>query len=235
VKQCALFAGMAILLAFGSLSASVISCPTSTTFDVLESFNSASNACFSQDKLFWGFNYVPGTGAPAASQVTSDLIFQTSPALDVHGWNFGANWIQTGASLANFVLSFTTEVCPLSESACAANVLPGESISGADATYAPVSVLPAGNETVSWSNGALVTLTDGSPGPLPSNGDIGLPPGFQGPITVMADFSGTGGVTQTSLRFFETVVATPEPSFLGFTVIAFVLIAITRLRKKEPS
>lgn len=230
MKNLFLFA-VSTIFAAGGLSAAVVPCPTSATMTQLEAFNSAADACFSQDKLFWGFNYTPGAASPSADNVTASLIQQTSPAVDVHGWNFDGNWIQTGASTASFVLGFTTELC--SASPCTtANA--GEYISGADATYAPVSVLPAGNESVSWSNGATETLTNSSPGPLPSNGNIGLSPGFLGPITVSADFVGTGGVTQTSLRFFETTPTTsgvPEPGYLGLLVGGLGLAAIAGVRR----
>ena len=232
MKPILLFAASAILAA-GSLSASVVPCPTSATFAELETFNSAANACYSQDKLFWGFDYTPGPASPAAGDVTASLIEQTSPSLDVHGWNFDGDWIQTGTGLASFIMGYTTEFC--STSPCTTGNA-GEYISGADATYAPVSVLPAGDETVSWSNGATATLTNTSPGPFPSNGEIGLTPGFTGPISVTADFVGTGGVTQTSLRFFETtppMPTVPEPAYLGFLVGSLVLLAIVGVRRKR--
>jgi hypothetical protein len=56
-------------------------------------------------------------------------------------------------------------------------------------TYAP------GPKTIIRSNGAEVAPTNGSPGPLPGNGKIGLGAGTSGP---------KGGITQRSLRFYET-------------------------------
>jgi hypothetical protein len=209
--------GVVLMLGAGrAASAAVVACPTNTTMDVLvSSFSSLANACFSQDKLFWNFTYTPGPAAAAASGVAASLIFQTSPGLDIHGWNFSDGWAQGVAGLANFTLSYMIEVCPTSGQPCSANVVPGTVITGADAVYAPVSVFPPGPETVNWSNGATVTLTSGSPGPLPGNGNIGLGAGITTPITVSANFSGTGAVTQTTLRFFETVpTAIPEPTTL---------------------
>jgi len=233
MKPILLFIAAAVL-ASASLSAAVVPCPTSASLSTLEAFDTAADACYSQDKLFWGFNYTPGAAAPAATDVTASLIQQSSPSLDVHGWNFDGNWIQTGSDLASFVMGYTTEFC--SASPCTTGN-PGEYISGADATYAPVSVLPTGNEDVSWSNGAAVTLTKGSPGPLPSNGDIGLTPSFTGPISVSADFAGTGGITQTSLRFFETTPSmstVPEPANLGlFLGLAGLAIAFGARRMKR--
>jgi len=235
VKRLLFLGGLAVLLAAGGISAAVVPCPTTASLSALEAFDSPTDACYSQDKLFWGFTYTPtGSAAPAATDVTASLIVQTTPALDIHGWNFDGNWIQTGSSLAGFALGYTTEFCS-ADPCTTAN--PGEYISGADATYAPVSKLTAGDESISWSNGATATLTNGSPGPTPGDGDIGLPVGFTGPISVMASFAGTGGITQTSLRFYETTPSTvPEPRNLGVLFGALGLAAIAGIsRKKRPA
>ena len=95
-------------------------------------------------------------------------------------------------------------------------------------------MLPPGQEVVDWSNGATVTLTSGSPGPLPSNGNIGLPADFTGPITVTATFAGTGAITQTSLRFYETpgqAAAVPEPANLSWLVGGLGVIGIAGFRR----
>ncbi|HVP46460.1 MAG TPA: PEP-CTERM sorting domain-containing protein [Bryobacteraceae bacterium] len=222
---------LAGLLATSSLSAAVVPCPTSAAFDLLTVFNSAANACFSQDVMFWDFIYTPDAGAPAATGVTSSLIFQTSPLLDIHGWNFDGVWV---GPQAGFTLSYAMEVCPTSGQPCSGIVTPGTSITAADATYAPVSVLPPGQEVVTWSNGATVTLTSSSPGPLPPNGNIGLPVGFTGPITVTAVFAGTGGITQTSLRFYETAgqaAPVPEPTHLSMLICGLGFIGIAGWRR----
>jgi len=192
-------------------SAAVIACPSSTTLDLLvSSFTSVANACFSQDVLFWGFDYTPGGNATPASGVTASLVLQTG-GVDVHGWNFSDSWSQSTSALANFSLGYSIEVCP-SGQPCSGNVTPGTLINGADAVYAPVSVFPPGNATVEWSNGALVTITSASPGPSPPGGNIGLGAGTAGPITVTETFSGTGAITQTSLRFYENLPPVPEPT-----------------------
>jgi PEP-CTERM motif len=231
------FAGLAVMamLAAGSLSASVVQCPTSATLQELMAFNSADNACFSQDKLYWDFNYTPGPAAPDASGVTSSLIFTPLGGIDIHGWNFSSVWSQGVAGLANFSLGYTIEVCPSSVPECAGNVAPGTVITEADGVYAPVSTFPPGPETVSWSNGASVMLTSGSPGPLPSNGDIGLGAGITGPISVTADFSGTGAITQTTLRFYQTVPRTgiPEPATLPMIFGGLGLIGLGCYRRTK--
>ncbi|MBZ5594201.1 MAG: hypothetical protein LAP39_18315 [Acidobacteriia bacterium] len=233
-----LLAVLGTLLIAGNVSGATVACPSSSTLAALvTSFNSLSNACFSQDVMFWGFTYTSGASAPAASSVTSGLIGLSVPGLDIHGWNFDSTWAQGGvSSLADFTLSYTMEVCPTSGQPCSGNVIPGIAITGADATYAPVSVFPPGSETVDWSNGAVVTLTNGSPGALPSNGNIGLGPGFSGPITVTATFSGTGAITQTSLRFYETLgtaSAVPEPGYTGFLLGGLILLGVVVYQRKE--
>ena len=90
---------------------------------------------------------------------------------------------------------------------------PDTLLQSADASYAPVSVFPPGNAVVDWSNGATVTLTSADPGPLPMNGNIGLGSGITGPITVTEVFSGTGAITQTSLRFYTIPI--PEAGTLA--------------------
>ena len=207
--------GLAIAWMLGApttASAAVVPCPSSTTLDVLLAFNSLSNACFSQSVEFWNFSYTPGGNASPASGVSASLIAQTG-GVAMHGWNFSDSWSQSGATLANLTLSFSIEVCPAGQP-CSGNVAPGTLINRADAVYAPVSVAPAGNAVVSWSNGAVVTLTSASPGPLPPNGNIGLGAGVAGPITVTETFSGTGAVTQTSLRYYEELATVPEPTTL---------------------
>lgn len=214
----------------GNLTAAVVICPTMTDIGTLLSFNSVANACYSQDSMFWNFTYTPGPSAPIASNVSADLISQAG-SIEARGWNFSTNWAQAATgSLADFGLSFQIQVC--NAAPCLANVTAGAVITGADATYAPESVFPPGPETVSWSNGAAVTLTNGSPGPLPTDGNIGLGAGTNGPIIVTATFSGTGGITQASLRFYETeptpnpLGSVPEPTTAGMMLGGIVLIAM---------
>jgi hypothetical protein len=199
----------------------------------LLAFNSEANACFSQDKLFWGFNYAPTGSAGAATTVQAGLIFQTGPGLDIHGWNFSSSsWVQGVGGPAAFTIGYSIEVCPTG-SACAGAVIPGTVITGADAVYAPVSTFPPGNEVVNWSNGATGTLTSTSPGPVPNTGNIGLGAGTVGPISVSAAFSGTGAITQTTLRFYESLPeGVPEPTSSALVVIGFAFIGLA-LRRKE--
>ena len=216
------------MLAVRSLPAAVIACPTTATLSALEAFDTAADACFSQDKMFWGFTYTPGTGsvAPAATGVNATLIFQPGSGIDIHGWTFAANWSQAssggggggggGGALANFTLSYMISVC--TDPACTANVAPGTLITQADATYSPSAVNPPGNEVVNWSTGASATLTSSSPGPLPPLGNINLGSGSLGPLQVTANFSGTGTISSTTLRFYETISTpgtTPEPASLA--------------------
>jgi hypothetical protein len=221
------------MVAVCSLPAAVVDCPTAaTTLDVLLGFNSLTNACQSQDKLFWNFNYTPGSNAPSADRVIANLIFNQGGAVDIHGWNFGSLWSQnpgTGA-LADFTLGFTIEVCPAAQCGTGA----GTVITNADATYAPTTLFPAGPETVTWSTGATATLTSGNSGPLPPGGDIGLGAGSTGPISVSAAFSGTGAMTQTSLRFYETVpTGIPEPTAASLFLGGAAMIALGCCRRKK--
>ena len=234
--------GVLVLAAFSAsnLSASQVACPVATTVDVLQGFNTSANGCYSQDKLFWNFNYTPTGSAGAASTVIADLIFeQIGSGLDIHGWNFSSSsWIQGTSGPAQFTIGYTMEVCP-SGSACFGNVVAGTVIDGADAVYAPVSIFPAGNAVVTWTwDGGgtdTVTLTKGSPGPDPFNGDIGLGAGILGPINVEANFSGTGAITQLTLRFYEDrTTFSPEPvtmALVGGGLVAFGLFARKRRKK----
>jgi len=221
------------LLTAARASAAIVACPVATTADVLTSFNSLSNACFSQDTLFWGFTYTPGGNAPAASAVVADLISQQVSGIAIHGWNFGSTWSQASTgTLANFVLSFMMEVCPTSGQPCSGNTVPGTAIIGADATYAPSAFSGAGNEEVDWSNGATVTLASGSAGPLPGNANIGLPPGFTGPIQVTANFDGHGTITQTSLRFYDSTSPVPEPATYGLAGLGLLAVVLVHRKFK---
>jgi hypothetical protein len=208
--RLALIPAVALLLGT-SASAAVVPCPSATTLADMLAFNAVSNACFSQDVLFWDFQYTPTGNATGASGVAASLIAQNG-GVAVHGWNFSDSWSQSGSTLAGFTLSYSIELCP-SGAPCTGNVTPGTLITAADAVYAPVSVYPPGPATVDWSSGATVTLTSGSPGPLPSNGNIGLGTGTTGPIRVTEIFSGSGAITQTSLRFYTNTVV-PEPATL---------------------
>jgi PEP-CTERM motif-containing protein len=225
-----------LLTAVGNLSAVQLACPVAPTLDALitQTAGGIANACFSQDKLFWNFVYTPTGSAPAASTVHADLISQQSPGLDIHGWNFSDVWVQGLAGPAQFTLSFTIQVCPAG-SACVGNVAPGTVINGADAVYAPVSTFMPGPETVNWSNGATGTLTSVSPGPVPSNGNIGLGAGITTPITVTANFSGTGAITQTTLRFYESVPTAggvPEPATMVLLGIGLAGLGIIKRRRQ---
>ena len=222
-------------LSAGNLLASQIPCPTAATnFDVLAAATGGSaggiaNGCYSQDKLFFDFVYTPTGSAGVASTVQAGLIFQTAGALDIHGWNFSSSsWVQGGLGPAAFTIGYMIEVCPAG-SACVGAVVPGTVISGADAVYAPVSTFTAGNETVTWSNGANATLTSGSPGPQPANGNISF--SGVGPISVSANFTGTGAITQTTLRFYETVPnGTPEPVTMALMGSSLLGLGLLRLR-----
>src|ERR1035437_8449923 len=232
-------------LSAGNLLASQIPCPTvPTTFDVLAAATGGSaggiaNACFSQDKLFFYFVYIPTDIAGAASTVQAGLIFQTAGALDIHGWNFSSSsWVQGSGGPADFTIGYTIEGAPAG-AACVGAVVPGPLITGADAVYAPVSVSPPGNETVTWSTTAnptlaSATLTSGSPGPLPGNGNIGF--SGVGPISVTAVFTGTGAITQTTLRFYETVPnGTPEPvtmALMGSSLLGLGLLRLRTVKKQ---
>lgn len=208
------------LMLFGGsiLSAAVVDCSTLTNLQALITQSTPTgnraDGCFSQDKLFWNFSYTSSGNSPNAAGVSAAVIQQIGSGVDIHGWNFSAVWAQavSGAPLSPFSVSFTIQVCQAAD-VCFGNVTPGTLINLADATYAPSAVSPAGPETVTWSNGSTVTLSSGNAGPLPANGIIGLGSGVSTPITVTASFSGTGAITQTALRFYETVpTGVPEPA-----------------------
>ena len=239
MKKCLMLSIVGLFaLSAGNLLASQIPCPTAATnFDVLAAATGGSaggiaNGCYSQDKLFFDFVYTPTGSAGVASTVQAGLIFQTAGNLDIHGWNFSSStWVQGSGGPADFTIGYMIEVCPAG-SACASAVVPGTIITGADAVYAPVSTFTAGNETVNWSNGANVTLTSGSPGPQPSNGNINNFSGV-GPIGVSAVFTGTGAITQTTLRFYESVPngGTPEPVTMALMGSSLLGLGLLRRRK----
>jgi hypothetical protein len=225
----ALMMGALLTLGISGARADIIACPGMTTLSYLVTLNTPENACYSQDKLFWDFSYDPGPGAPGASDVNATLIFQPAGAFDIHGWNFAATWAQNAAGLANFELGYSIQVC--ATGVCAGP--PGANIFAADATYAP-SAFGAGDQTVLWSTGTGATLTQGSPGALPVAANIGLPPGgTTAPISVTANFSGTGAITGTNLRFYQHVVPEPEPVGIVVAGLALLMIAAIRPRTRQ--
>src|ERR1035441_7126607 len=232
MKKCLMLSVVVLFaLSAGNLSAATVACPINTTFDQLLLYNTAANGCYSQDKIFFGFNYTPTGIAGAVTGVQAGLILETG-ATDIHGWNFSdTTWAQSGSSLAGFTIGYSIEMCPSASVCGGVPPTPGERIFGADAVYAPVSTVGSGSEVVTWGNGHVETLTFGSPGPLPSNGDIGLgSAGTQGPISVSAVFDGHGDITQTTFRFYENV-ATPEP--LTILLVGGGLAAVGLLARKR--
>jgi hypothetical protein len=218
-----------IVACAGNLSAAIVPCPDSSDLQTLiTSFTGIANACASQDKLFWNFTYTGlGPNAPTAANVDATLIANLLPGLEIHGWDFSALWAQGTGGMANFTISFLIEVCP-SSAVCLGNpIAPGTVIAGADALYAPVSVALPGPMNVSWTNGATATLTSGSPGPLPPLGNIGF--NGVGPIGVSATFSGTGAITETTLRFFETVPTSGVPEPVTIFAMGGALIGLSLL------
>ncbi len=226
MKKLILICLLALLSASG-LFAAVIACPSNSTLDVyVSSFNGLSNACFSQDKIFYNFTYSPLPGTTSASGVQVSPIFQQFGGIDIHGFNFNDNWTSIGAG---FTLGYTIQMC--TDPACLANVVPGTVITAADATFAPTFNFD-GKEVVTWSNGATVTLITGS-GALPPLGNIGLGAGTAGPITVNAEMvPGTaGGVTQTSLRFYESAAPVPEPATM--VMLGSGILGVIARRKRR--
>jgi hypothetical protein len=202
-------------------------CPATTTLNVLiSSFDILANACSSLDKLFWNFSYTPiGPLAPAANQVTADVIANPN----INGWNFSSLWLSIGGASAAFTLSYSIEVCPASAPPPCNAPPAGTRIVTADAVYAPSSQFPPGSETVSWIGGlpspANVTLTAGSPGPMPTM----FSGGFLGPINVTANFSGGGAITQTTTRFYESAI--PESATMTLLGIGLAGLGIIRRRR----
>jgi len=232
LKRLHLIGTVALLMAFGliganNLCAAVVSCPPASTPETLAfmiaNFNSLANACSIQDKLFWNFSYTSlGTSAPPASNVTVDPI--SGP--NITGFNFSATWAGTFASPANFILSYTVEVCPV---ALVPPCTPpnGFSIIQADAVYSPSSLFGASIENVMWTPAGVpgtVTLTSLSPGPMAN-----VFPGVPGPITVLANWTGIGDITQTTLRFYEGVV--PESATMVLMGIGLAGLGIIRRRR----
>ena len=219
--------------AVGNLSAAVVACPTVATMTTLMNFNSLANACFSQDKLFWNFNYTPTGNAGNSDTVTGVLIFQAGTGVDIHGWNFNDSVWSSGAS---FTLGYSIQVC--NTAACLGSVVPGTQIVGADADYSPSAFGPAaGNEVVTWSGGcnATATLTPANSGPVPPGANANC--SGTGPDTVSATYTGTTGtITQTTLRFYESIpTGTPEPLsmlLLGSGLVAVALIGRRKLVRK---
>jgi hypothetical protein len=188
---------------------------------MITNFNSLANACAIQDKLFWNFSYTSlGPGAPAASSVTVDPI--SGP--NITGFNFSGTWAGTILNPANFILSYTVEVCPGLPQCTAPN---GFSIVQADGVYSPSSLFGASIENVAWTPAgvpSVVTLTTSSPGPMAS-----VFPGVLGPITVSANWTGLGDITQTTLRFYEGVV--PESTTMVLLGIGLAGLGIIRRRR----
>lgn len=224
-KRIGVLVTFGFLVSVVNMQAALVSCtdPSLSTLSALIALGSGTgNGCTIDDKLFNNFNYAPGTGAPNATQISSDLLFDSTAM--TYGWEFSP---VTGGFIGNFTLGFTVSVnealCPVVNACSIVNsehqIFPGTAPPGTQG----MSVVDTSNGTPGSETTSLNNLT--------LAGTIGLAT-FSGAttITTMATSSGITA-TQPLLSYQSRVTEAVSPEPITFSLMGISLLGLGMIRR----
>jgi hypothetical protein len=221
-KLIGLTFAVVLMASLSSMQASIIPCADNTLAALIALGSGTGNGCSVDDKIFNGFSYTPGAGAPVASLVEGQLDANTTTL--TYGWLFSS---LTNAFLGNFTLGFTVAVNPAVCATCTITsseeqLFPGTAPAGAQAISVAVS---AGPTPILINNLTFAGNT---------NGNV-ISPG----VTTLTKTATSSGISSAQpLLDFESDVRQsqsfiPEPATLSLMGISLVVLGFIGRRRAQ--